>query len=120
MEDSFAVSRKYENNLDINKRKKQGIYYTPYVVVEYILEQTLKKHDIVEEPYPKILDMCCGCGNFLIRAYEILHEKFLENIENLREKYGKEFISTESISFHIIKNCIFFFHIIPSYLKYFI
>ena len=23
------------------------------------------------------------------------------NIENLREKYGKEFISTESISFHI-------------------
>ena len=107
MEDSFAVSRKYENNLDINKRKKQGIYYTPYVVVEYILEQTLKKHDIVEEPYPKILDMCCGCGNFLIRAYEILHEKFLENIENLREKYGKEFISTESISFHIIKNCIF-------------
>lgn len=75
MEESFEVSKRYENNLDIKKRKNQGIYYTPYVVVEYILEQTIQKHDVVDEPYPKVLDMCCGCGNFLISAYEILHKK---------------------------------------------
>ena len=107
MEESFEVSKRYENNLDIKKRKNQGIYYTPYVVVEYILEQTIQKHDVVDEPYPKVLDMCCGCGNFLISAYEILHKKFLENIDNLRVKYGRGFISSEDISLHIIKNCIF-------------
>ncbi len=103
MEESFEVSKRYENNLDIKKRKNQGIYYTPYVVVEYILEQTIQKHDVVDEPYPKVLDMCCGCGNFLISAYEILHKKFLENIDNLRVKYGRDFISSEDISLHIIK-----------------
>ena len=46
--------------------------------------ETIQKHDVVDEPYPKVLDMCCGCGNFLISAYEILHKKFLENIDNLR------------------------------------
>ena len=75
--------------------------------MEYILEQTIQKHDVVDEPYPKVLDMCCGCGNFLISAYEILHKKFLENIDNLRVKYGRGFISAEDISLHIIKNCIF-------------
>ena len=66
MEDSFAISKKYERNLDIKTRKEKGIYYTPYIVVEYILNNTLKKHDIVDNPYPKILDLSCGCGNFLI------------------------------------------------------
>ncbi len=107
MEDSFVVSRKYENNLEIKKRKEQGIYYTPYVVVEYILEQTLKNHDIIKNPYPKILDMCCGCGNFLLKAYDILHEKFLVNIDKLNQKYGQDFISEDKISIHIIENCIF-------------
>ncbi|MDO5009665.1 MAG: N-6 DNA methylase [Intestinibacter bartlettii] len=107
MEESFLVSRKYENNLDIKKRKEQGIYYTPFVVVEYILRQTLKNINVVEEPYPKILDMCCGCGNFMLRAYDILYEKFLENIDNLKRKYGQNFISEDKISLHIIENCIF-------------
>lgn len=107
MEDSFAISKKYERNLDIKTRKEKGIYYTPYIVVEYILNNTLKKHDIVDNPYPKILDLSCGCGNFLIEAYDILYKKFYENVDNLNEKYGDGFISEDNISLHIIKNCIF-------------
>ena len=41
MEGSFVVSRKYENKLDIKTRKERGIYYTPYVVVKYILDNTI-------------------------------------------------------------------------------
>lgn len=44
MEGSFVVSRKYENKLDIKTRKERGIYYTPYVVVKYILDNTIGKH----------------------------------------------------------------------------
>lgn len=107
MNGSFAVSKKYESDLDIKTRKERGIYYTPYIVVEYILNKTLKKHDVVENPYPKILDLCCGCGNFLIEAYDILYKKFYQNIDNLNQKYGDSFVSEESIGVHIIKNCIF-------------
>ena len=81
MSGSFAVSKKYESNLDIKTRKERGIYYTPYIVVEYILDKTLRKHDVIKNPYPRVLDLCCGCGNFLIKAYEILYEKFYQNIE---------------------------------------
>lgn len=66
-----------ENKLDIKTRKERGIYYTPYVVVKYILDNTIGKHDIVQNPYPKILDMSCGCGNFLIQAYTMLYKKVL-------------------------------------------
>ena len=107
MSGSFAVSKKYESNLDIKTRKERGIYYTPYIVVEYILDKTLRKHDVIKNPYPRVLDLCCGCGNFLIKAYEILYEKFYQNIEALNRKYGDGFISEQDIGLHIIRNCIF-------------
>ena len=107
MEGSFVVSRKYENKLDIKTRKERGIYYTPYVVVKYILDNTIGKHDIVQNPYPKILDMSCGCGNFLIQAYTMLYKKFYDNIDKLNQRYGQDFICKEDIGLHIIKNCIF-------------
>lgn len=107
MSGSFAVSKKYESHLDIKTRKERGIYYTPYIVVEYILDKTLKSHDVVENPYPRVLDLCCGCGNFLIKSYEILYKKFYQNIDNLNQKYGQNFISEENIGLHIMKNCIF-------------
>lgn len=107
MNGSFAISRKYEKNLDNAIRKEKGIYYTPYSVVNYILDNTLKNHDIVKNPCPKVLDMCCGCGNFLLRAYDLLYKKIYENLDILKQKYGKNFISKEKISIHIIKNCLF-------------
>ena len=74
MEGSFVVSRKYENKLDIKTRKERGIYYTPYVVVKYILDNTIGKHDIVQNPYPKILDMSCGWQFFNTSIYHALQK----------------------------------------------
>lgn len=107
MEGSFAISRKYESNLDITFRKERGIYYTPYAVVNYILNNVLANHDIIKNPFPKILDMSCGCGNFLIKAYDLLYKKIYDNIDKLNQKYGENFITKDNISLHIIKNCIF-------------
>lgn len=107
MEGSFAASKKYENNLDIQFKKERGIYYTPYTVVEYILDNTLANHDIVKDPWPRVLDLCCGCGNFLIKAYDILYDKFYQNIDELNQKYGQDFISKETISSYILTKCIF-------------
>jgi type I restriction-modification system DNA methylase subunit len=60
------------------RRKEQGIYYTPQWVVDYIVGQTvgrfIQEHknrpDAIAEM--KVLDMACGSGSFLIRAYDAL------------------------------------------------
>ncbi len=60
------------------KRKGQGIYYTPKWVVDYIVKQTVGR--FVEEHSERpdaihemtILDPACGSGSFLIRAYDAL------------------------------------------------
>ena len=60
------------------RRKAQGIYYTPQWVVDYIVGQTVgrfveenkNRSDAIHDM--KILDMACGSGSFLIRAYDAL------------------------------------------------
>lgn len=58
------------------RRKAQGIYYTPKWVVDYIVRETLGRY-LRERPYReaqqvRILDPACGSGSFLIRAYDEL------------------------------------------------
>jgi type I restriction-modification system DNA methylase subunit len=58
------------------QRKTQGIYYTPTFVVKHIIQQTLGRH-LSEHGYdaqqpPRVLDMACGSGSFLIEAFDVL------------------------------------------------
>lgn len=58
------------------KRKSQGIYYTPSFVTKYIVQQTVG-HYLEENGYdqsnpPRILDMACGSGSFLIEAFDLV------------------------------------------------
>ena len=58
------------------KRKSQGIFYTPTFVVKYIVQQTLGRY-LQENGYnpsrpPRVLDMACGSGSFLIEAFDVL------------------------------------------------
>lgn len=64
-----------------------------------------KNHHIVKNPEPKILDLSCGCGNFLIEAYDVLYILIKNNIEEINKKYGEEYI--KNISDHIINKCIY-------------
>ena len=57
-------------------RKAGGVYYTPQYIVDYIVQNTVKK--LCEGKTPKaieklrILDPACGSGSFLLGAYKFL------------------------------------------------
>ncbi len=68
---------------DAGKRKEQGIYYTPSFVVDYIVEHALqpvldKCKTIDQLLKVKVLDPACGSGSFLIKALEVLNDKYKE------------------------------------------
>ena len=42
MGETFAISKLYEESLDINIKKSKGVYYTPKIIVDYILNKTIK------------------------------------------------------------------------------
>ena len=62
------------------RRREQGIYYTPKWVVDYIVQETLGRwlqengHDSEALERLAVLDPACGSGSFLIQAYETLLE----------------------------------------------
>ncbi|RDY25047.1 SAM-dependent methyltransferase [Romboutsia maritimum] len=101
------MSKIYENSLDTDIKKSKGIYYTPKIIVDYIVEKTLKNHDVIKNPYPRVLDISCGCGNFLLEAYDILYNLFEKNIYELADIYGKEYWQVDNIHNHVISNCIY-------------
>jgi type I restriction-modification system DNA methylase subunit len=94
----------------ISKRKKEGVFYTPEYVTEYICRNTIipylsksgtndinelidehsDKLEELEKKFKsiKILDPACGSGAFLIKATEILFEIF-EKIQFVKENYGE-------------------------------
>ena len=90
MGEAFNISKLYEESLDINEKKMKGVYYTPKIIVDYILNNTIKKHDILKNPTPKILDISCGCGNFLLEVYDILYDLIRDNLLELNKIYGKK------------------------------
>jgi len=93
----------------ISKRKKEGVFYTPEYITEYICRNTIIPYlskngindinelideysDNIEELEKKfksikILDPACGSGAFLIKSTEILFEIF-EKIQFVKENYG--------------------------------
>lgn len=96
--DNYYLSNLYERGLDEEKKKRFGIFYTPKYVIDYMVRSILKNHDFKSKPYLKILDLSCGCGNFLLEVYDILYEKFY---------FLKDELKIEDIHKHIVKNCLY-------------
>ena len=65
------------------KRKSQGIYYTPTFVTKYIVQQTvgryLDEHGYNPSHPPRVLDMACGSGSFLIEAFDVI-DRYVMNL----------------------------------------
>lgn len=76
---------------DKGKRKKQGIYYTPSYIVDYIVRNTIGKKledysNYSEKQSIKILDPACGSGSFLINSFDYLDNYFRKlNNENIAD-----------------------------------
>jgi adenine-specific DNA-methyltransferase len=68
---------------DAKKKKEHGIYYTPDFIVDYIVKNTLKPildkcRTIADLKKIKVLDPACGSGSFLVKAFEIIYNKYIE------------------------------------------
>ena len=121
----------------VSKRKKEGIFYTPEFITDYICRNTIVSYlskngvtnvgelvseysDNIEELEKrfkeiKILDPACGSGAFLLKAVDVLLEihKQIQMIKESKGKYstGNQFQLTkwseESEARAIIENNIF-------------
>ncbi len=60
-------------------RKARGSYYTPHAIVDYILQNTLIQR-LDQEPNSelRLLDPACGGGIFLLSAYQLLLDWYLQ------------------------------------------
>ncbi len=114
----------YEVFMDEEIRKSLGQFYTPGFIIDYILNNTIANEDIVKKPFIKVLDPACGSGHFIIKAYDMLKNKFVEKLDTLREIYkdeiytikkegkyvsvkGREYWKKENLHYHLLKNCIY-------------
>jgi uncharacterized small protein (DUF1192 family) len=110
------------NNFEV--RKKQGTYYTPTPLVQYLVDTTLGRYLYATEdgtpngnPVPDetprtwqtigdvtVLDAACGSGSFLIYAYQVLAGFYQRQMEGIRheiqsivERMGREGANTVEI-----------------------
>lgn len=67
-------------------RKDKGVFYTPPEVVERMTEEMLSQVDLAADPYIRILDPACGTGLFLIKAFEVLKQKFEKDYKLILER----------------------------------
>lgn len=88
----------YMSLLNLQTRKKEGIYFTPIIIVDQLISKSIpsKISDATV-----ILDPCCGCGNFLIRICQYL-KKFGNTNDNDISKILKA-IEIDMISLNITK-----------------
>ncbi|MEG6585532.1 Eco57I restriction-modification methylase domain-containing protein [Dendrosporobacter sp. 1207_IL3150] len=94
------LGRAYEKL--VSGRRIQGNYYTPDEAIGFILSHTVALCDIVENPNIRILDPACGCGYFLLQAYDILYHKFIQARELLKNFYPEMDLTDRGIHLHII------------------
>lgn len=94
----------YYNLLKDNKER--GIVYTPEEIAMYIIKNTVQKEDIISNPYIKIVDPACGCGNIIIPLFKYLYNLYIENLEEINLK-NNLCIKENDIKEHIIRNNIY-------------
>ena len=72
-----------------SKRKKQGIYYTPKEIVDYIVDntvgETLRYENLKAVKNLKIVDPACGSGSFLISTVSELDNFYEHNVKGYKE-----------------------------------
>ncbi|MEZ4671279.1 MAG: DUF559 domain-containing protein [Anaerolineae bacterium] len=95
---------------NLETRKKQGSYYTPQVIVQYIVDNSLGRYLYgTENGQPdgkplagesrktaaeirdlKVLDSACGSGSFLIYAYKVLADFYESELKRLTADYDEQ------------------------------
>ncbi|WP_125152711.1 Eco57I restriction-modification methylase domain-containing protein [Clostridium rectalis] len=83
--------------------KNLGVVYTPNEISVYMIREIIKKEDLINNAFIKVIDPSCGCGNILIPCFMYLYELYMENLDEIN-KYNDVKLNKSNISEHIIKN----------------
>ncbi len=84
------ISNVYEVFIGQNQQEKQGAYYTPLFLVDYILAETVEKQIQKESNHNcKVLDPSCGSGIFLVETLRKIIEQYQENNPNYLKNIDK-------------------------------
>lgn len=79
-----SMYEKYIGNIQ-EVKKGQGIYYTPTPIVDYIVEKSIRlflnNKKYKEPPKLRVLDMACGSGSFLLKAFDVLDGYYKANVK---------------------------------------
>ena len=83
-----SIQAAFECLIDYEKCNKYGVVYTPSLIVDYIVDKTIKKNT------KSICDPACGTGLFLISSVKRLHKLTNEKISNIIENkiYGYDIL----------------------------
>lgn len=77
------ISNVYELFIGQDNQKKEGAYYTPLFLVDYILKETVEKKIGKRNSNfnCKVLDPACGSGIFLVESLRKILEKYIRETE---------------------------------------
>ena len=87
----------------LNIEKKNGVVYTTEEISNYLVKSTIKKIDIINNPYMKIVDPSCGCGNIIFSIFNHLIHVYEDNLEEINKKHNLK-LSIDNLKNHIVKN----------------
>ncbi|MBU3158678.1 N-6 DNA methylase [Clostridium frigoris] len=94
----------------IKNNKQKGTVYTPEPITSYMIENTIKAAQIINNPYIRIVDPSCGTGNILICCFRFLRNLYKDNLIYINKK--TEFkLDEKDIDNHIIRYNLFGFDI---------
>lgn len=72
------ISNVYELFIGKDNQEKEGAYYTPLFLVDYILKETIENKLNTQDGYEcKVLDPACGSGIFLVETLRKIIEKYI-------------------------------------------
>lgn len=108
------ISFKYYET--IKGKKETGVIYTPKEISDYMIENTINKEEIINNPFIKILDPACGCGNILIPCFFYLKNIFEKNLKEINKKHNIN-LEKPYINKHILDNNLYGFDIDPIAIK---
>lgn len=87
------LSNIYEAFLKVEEQAKTGVYYTPPLLADLVLDETLSQK-LKNNTTPSCIDFTCGSGIFLVKAFERIVKK---------NNCGSDFEKKKMI----LKKCIF-------------
>jgi methylase of polypeptide subunit release factors len=69
------LERSFEHLIEEERQTKQGAFYTPNYIIDYLVEHSLQE-SAVSDTAPRICDPACGSAGFLVRAAEFLEKRY--------------------------------------------